>query len=126
MIIAADLLRRGAPWIAIALLSAIILVVGPRLCAKSGRQQAEIRVGHEQGRAATASGRDAVATTGAAAQRERASDELSISNRKEIDHAQGSQVAVGAAVHDAGIDGLCRRAAYRDSERCRLRRAAAR
>lgn len=126
MTIALDLLRRWAPWIAIVVLSAIIVTIGPRLCTKSGRQQAEIRLGKEQGEAATASGRDAVAMTGAAAQRERASDELSTTNQRRIDHAQGADVAVGDAVHDAGIDGLCRRAAYRDSERCRLRRAAAR
>lgn len=126
MTIALELARRFAPWIAIALLTAIILIAGPRTCAKAERQRAEIRVGQEQGKAATASGRDAVVTTGAAAQRERASDELSTTNQRRIDHAQGADVAVGAAVHDAGIDGLCRRAAYRDSERCRLRRAAAR
>ena len=122
----AELVRRAAPWAAILILSAIILTLGPRMCRLADRQRAEIRLGKEQAGAATASGRDAVATTGAAAARERASDELSDSNKQEIEHAQGAEVAVGRAVHDAGIGGLCRRAAYRDSERCRLRRAAAR
>ena len=89
------------------------------------RQAAEARLGRAETAAASKSAREAIETIGRAQGREAAGEALSRSNREEIEHGQGSDAAVGRGVHDAGIDGLCRRAAYRDSERCRLRRAGA-
>ena len=120
---AVELFRRWAPWLALAALALFILLAGPSACRKQAREAAESRVAAGQRSAGAASGRDAVATVGAAAVRERASDDLGRANSREIDDAQGSDVAVGGDVARAGLDGLCRRAAYRDSERCRLRGA---
>jgi hypothetical protein len=118
-----ELVRRWGPWLALAALALLILLAGPASCRKQARLAAEARAAAEQRTAGAASGRDAVATAGAAAARERASDELAQANHKEIDDADGADVAVGGDVTRAGLDGLCRRAAYRDSERCRVRGA---
>ena len=126
MTIALEVARRFTPWIACALLALVLAMVGPTQCRKIERMRAEARIGGEQGRAASANARDAVASGSAAAARERESDALTARNDKEIRNADGANVAVGDAVARAGIDGLCRRDAYRDSERCRLRGAAAR
>ncbi|MES2904711.1 MAG: hypothetical protein V4696_11040 [Pseudomonadota bacterium] len=125
MMILAELARRFAPWIALAMLVLIIALVGPSTCRKLAQESARARLGEESARAATGSGRDAVATVGAAARREAQSSDLTRTNEQEIRNAQGAAVPVDPAVRDAGIGGLCRRPAYRDHERCRLRRAAA-
>lgn len=126
MTIALEWARRFAPWIGGALLALVLVVVGPAQCRKTDRLKAEARVGEAQGRAASANARDAVASGSAAAARERESDALTARSEREIRDADGADVAVGDAVARAGIDGLCRRDAYRDGERCRLRRATAR
>lgn len=120
------LLRPLAPWIALALLAAVLVTAGPAACRKIRGLEAERRLAVERKDAATASGADAVETVGSAAARERASDTLSDTNEREIRYAQGADVRVDDRATAAGIDGLCRRAAYRDSERCRLRGAASR
>ncbi len=126
MILLLDLARRYAAWIAIAILALVIVTVGPGMCRKQARETARARLGEEIARSASASGRDAVATVGAAARREADSADLTRTNEEEIRHAQGADVPVDPDVRDAGLDGLCRRPAYRDDERCRMRRAAPR
>ncbi len=125
MLILADLARRFAPWIALAMLVLIVALVGPATCRKLGQEQARARLGEETARSAGRSGQDAVATVGAAARREAEAAELTRTNELEIRNAQGADAPVDPAVRDAGLGGLCRRPAYRDHERCRLRRAAA-
>ena len=123
--ILADLARRFAPWVALAMLVLIVALVGPSTCRKLAHEAARARLGEETARSAGASGQDAVATVGAAARREAGSADLTRTNELEIRNAQGADVPVDPAVRDAGLGGLCRRPAYRDTERCRLRRAAA-
>lgn len=78
----------------------------------------EARLGRNQAEAALESGKDAVNTVGEAAEREAASDALTRSNEETIRNAEGADDKVAAPVRDAGLDALCRRAAYRDSLRC--------
>lgn len=121
-----ELARRFAPWLMIALIGLAIALVGPAMCRRINQESARARLGEETARAASRNGEDAVATVGAAARREQQSDALTRDNDKEIRNAQGADVRLDPAVRDAGLDGLCRRPAYRDDQRCRLRRAAAR
>jgi hypothetical protein len=124
--IVSDLLRRFAPWIALAAVAALVLLGGPAACRKLHGEAARARLGEAQASAAGRSGEDAVATVGAAAARERRSDTMTSDNEREIRNAPGADASIDPAVRDAGLGGLCRRPAYRDDQRCRLRRAAAR
>ena len=123
---ALGLARRFGPWAAAAVALFVMVLAGPAACKRSGRIAAEERVDRAQRSAAADNARDAIAAAGAANERERGSDDLTIRNQREIMHAEGAQMPVDPAATRAGLDGLCRRAAYRDSERCRLRGAAAR
>ncbi|MCY7271372.1 MAG: hypothetical protein LH485_04875 [Sphingomonas bacterium] len=125
MLILADFARRFAPWILIATFALLIALVGPAACRKLNQESARARLGEQSASSASRNGEDAVATVGAAARREQQSDALTRANEKEIRDAQGADVRLDPAVRDAGLGGLCRRPAYRDHERCRLRRAAA-
>ena len=126
MPILAELARRLAPWIALAIIALLVALAGPAMCHRMQREAARARLSHEQARATSRNGQDAVATVGSAARREQQSDQLTRDNEKEIRDAQGADVPIDPAVRDAGLGGLCRRPAYRDSERCRLRRIAPR
>jgi len=125
MLIVAEFARRFAPWIMIAMFALLIALAGPAACRKLNNEAARARLGEESARAASRNGEDAVATVGTAARREQQSDALTRDNEKEIRDAQGADVRLDPAVHDAGLGGLCRRPAYRDDQRCRLRRIAA-
>jgi len=118
--------RRFAPWIAFAIFAVLLALAGPAACRKLNNAEARARLGEESARAASRNGEDAVATVGAAAHREQQSDALTRDNEKEIRDAQGADDRLDPAVRDAGLGSLCRRPAYRDLERCRMRRAAAR
>ncbi len=110
--------------------AAISLVVGTAAfmtqCQKSRNEDAQAKVDRSQADAFTNSAADAVNAQGAANAREAESDALTRSNERTIRDAQGSTDKVNPAVRDAGLDSLCRRPSYRDSERCRMRGAAAR
>lgn len=76
------------------------------------------RLDHAQTTATVESAKDAIATQGAATANEQASEELTQSNDKEIRNAKGADAAVDPAVRDAGLASLCRRPAYKSSQRC--------
>jgi len=116
----ADLVRRAAPWLALALL--LGLIAGVTSCRHRAVRAAAARIETAQQGAATASGHDAIETVSAAAARDAAEDTLTRTNEKEIRDAQGAGQPVDPAATRAGLDGLCRRAAYRDAQRCKLRR----
>jgi hypothetical protein len=126
MILVLEFARRFAPWIMIAIFALLIAFIGPAMCRKANHESARARLGEEAAKAASQSGVDTVATVGAAARREAQSNDLTRTNEQEIRNAQGADARIDPAVRDAGLDGLCRRAAFRDNERCRLRRATAR
>ena len=98
----------------------ILIVLAMGAWQKYRSQAAQARVERGQTKALGESARDAIATQGAAGARERASEELTRTNEKEIRDAKGADDRVDPAVRDAGLRAQCRRAAYRDSERCRL------
>lgn len=119
-----DLLRRAAPWIALALIFA--LITGVTSCRHRAVRAAAARIEAGQAAAATDSARDAIATADRASSRERDSDTLTRTNERNIRDAHGADQTLDPAVARAGLDGLCQRVAYRDSQRCKLRGAAAR
>ena len=123
---AIELLRRWWPWVTLAVAALALVLAGPAACKRAARLEAEQRVADEQRRSSTASARDAIETVGTSNIRERRSDDLSTENEREIRDAKGANEVIDPAVTGVGIDSLCRRATYRDSERCRLRRAASR
>lgn len=102
---------------------AIILVLGflqVRSCQQERQRAAEARLQQGQMGAQGESAKDAIATQGKAGERERQSEELTRTNEREIRNAQGASDPVNPAARDAGLRSLCRRAAYIDSERCRV------
>lgn len=119
------IVRRFAPWLALGLAALLIAWLGPASCRRHAADAARARLDTAQAHAAAASGRDAVDTVGQAAARDAQSETITRRNAQEIDHAKGADAAVDAAVDDAGIASLCRRAAYRDRQRCRLRQPGA-
>jgi len=106
--------------VGLALLATLLLLLGPAACERIRSLGAQARLGREQLDAAAKSGADAVAATAGAARRERESEDLTRHNEREIRDAQGADQKVDPGVRDAGLRSLCRRAAYRDGERCRL------
>lgn len=115
------------PAVAALLLLTVLLLVGsPASCARLRSQAAEGRLAQEQGAALSRSARDAVAVQGRSNRRERESEVLSQSNERNIRNATGAESQVDPHVRDAGLAGLCRRDAYRDSQRCKLLGAASR
>ena len=117
---------KGLPWKIIGIVAALLLVLGYfqiRSCQQSAQHAAENDLNKGQMGALTNSAADAVNTQGAANARERESEDLTRSNEREIRHAQGADVAVHPDLNAAGLRAQCRRAAYRDTERCRLLRA---
>jgi flagellar biosynthesis/type III secretory pathway M-ring protein FliF/YscJ len=101
---------------------AAVLIVGftVKSCDKRRAQAAQSRLERAQGDAQANSAADAVNTISRSGEAQAASEELTRKNEQEIRNAKGAGDAVDPAVRDAGIRSLCRRAAYRDSERCRL------
>jgi Flp pilus assembly protein TadB len=86
---------------------------------KSRSQGAQARVDTAQSGAASNSAADAIGTVAASGARESASEDLTRQNEVNIRAANGSGDAVNPAVRDAGIQALCRRAAYRNDPRCK-------
>jgi uncharacterized protein HemX len=113
----------GAKLIAIILLAVVVIGLvwfGLAQWQKARTAATESRLQQAQSGATVESAKDAIATQGAAAARETASEDLSRNNEKDIRNAEGSADPVKPAARDAGLRAVCRRAAYRDSERCRL------
>lgn len=109
--------------IAVAVLALILVTVGPAACQKIRSQGAQSRVQQGQAEALSNSAQDAIATQGAVNERERASEELTTANEKEIRNATGAEIKIHPDVSAAGLRALCVRDAYRNHERCRLLRA---
>ena len=107
---------------AAAIAALVALLALPVACDHARRRAlAEERVASAQGEAARQSGRAAVETVARHGAETQRGERLGRDNRRRIEHADGADEVVDAGVHGAGLDGLCRRAAYRERERCRLR-----
>lgn len=112
--------------IAVALVLVIVLGLQVKGCMDARREAAALKVQGAQAEAGAVSAADAIGAAGEVNQREREADALTRTNEKEIRNAQGADVRVDDRATAAGLDGLCRRAAYRDTARCRMRGAAPR
>lgn len=100
----------------------LIVAVGlfVRSCDKRRSQAAQTRVERSQAEAASNSAADAIGTVARSGESERASEDLTRSNEKEIRNAQGANERVGAGVDVAGRRALCLRDAYRNRPECRM------
>ncbi|RIV87513.1 hypothetical protein [Aurantiacibacter zhengii] len=101
----------------------VALVVGLVLvtlnqCQNARRAGQQANLNEKQAEAVSDSAADAIGTVGAVSGRQQDSDDLTRSNADAIDQAEGASDAVNPSVHGAGLDGLCRRAAYRSDPRC--------
>lgn len=102
----------------------VLLIVGfftVRSCQQSAQHAAESRLQQGQMGALSNSAQDALATQGNVAANATASEDLSRTNAEEIRNAKGADARVDPAANAAGLRALCRRAAYRDSPKCRVR-----
>lgn len=90
-------------------------------CSSNRQKAAQGRIDSAQSGAASASAADAVNTTTGVGNRAQASEDLTRSNREDIRNAEGANEAVNPGVRDAGLASLCKRRAYRDDQRCKLR-----
>lgn len=106
------------------IVGAVLLVAligfGLSQCQKRRSEAAQARVERSQAEAASESAKDAIGTVTQRGAEERASEELTRSNEKEIRNAEGASERVGSGVDLAGRRSLCRRAAYRDDPKCRM------
>lgn len=100
---------------------AAVLVTGAYFTVRQfflGGAKTEIKLQAEQGKAATASGKDAVGTLGNTMANEAAADTITRENADAIRNAQGADAPIAPPLRDAGIASLCRRAAYHSDPRC--------
>lgn len=86
---------------------------------KAHTAKTEANLSKNQTGAATASGQDAVNTLGNRADAEAETDRVSRENTDSITKAKGADAKVAQPVNDAGVKALCRRAAYKDTLRCK-------
>jgi hypothetical protein len=105
--------------IACAVMLVIMLVVSRCMAEPARQEAAAAKVDASLSDARAASGQDAVGAVAAAGAREAESEQLTRENDNAIHSALGAGAPVNAGVADAGRRGLCRRAAYRDSEQCK-------
>jgi hypothetical protein len=89
-------------------------------CISAKREAAQGKVDKAQQGATINSAKDAISTQSEVYQNETASRDLDQKNAEEIRNAEGANAQVAAPVDRAGRSSLCRRAAYRDSEQCRV------
>jgi predicted negative regulator of RcsB-dependent stress response len=80
--------------------------------------RAEARLATGQAGAALASGQDAANTIGNRMDTDAATDTVTRENDHAIRTAPGADAPVDAALRDAALRGLCRRAAYRHDAKC--------
>ena len=109
-------------------LAFVLCIVGflyVQSCQRARVAATEKRLERAQSGAAVESARDVIATQGNVAQAQAAGEELTRTNEEEIRNAKGADAPVDPALRDAGLASLCRRPAYRSSERC-LRLSASR
>lgn len=101
----------------------IVLVIAIGLfvhsCDQRRSKASQARVERSQAEAQSNSAADAISTVARSGEAERASEELTRSNEREIRAAPGANDHVNSGVDLAGRKALCRRAAYRDDPRCK-------
>lgn len=91
-------------------------------CDKRRSEAAQSRVERSQAEAASNSAKDAINAVAASGEAQRASEDLTRENSRDIRSAPGAGDRVNSGVDLAGRKALCKRAAYRDSEQCKALR----
>jgi Tfp pilus assembly protein PilV len=112
------LARATIVWIVLVAAILLVSLFGLRQCQERRSQAAQSRLERSQAEAASNSAADAIGTVSNSAASERASEDLTRTNDKEIRNAQGADERVGAGVNAAGRAALCRREAYKNDPRC--------
>jgi hypothetical protein len=102
----------------VAALVLAVLVFGITQWRGARNSARQVRVSEGQAGAVAESAADAIQAVDSLHARDTRSDDLTRENSYEIRNAPGADAPVGDGVHSAGVDSLCRRAAYRGSERC--------
>ena len=105
--------------VALLVLCALAFAI-PSCLQKQRSAAAQNRIDKAQGTATVESAREAGQVQASVNANEVASEQLGRDNEKEIRNAEGANAVVAAPVRNATIASLCKRAAYRDTERCRL------
>lgn len=111
--------RKPLGWLVAALI--VLGLVWAAYSAITANWRTKARLARNQTEAASQSGSDAVNAVAGAADREAAGDALTRTNDSAIRNAEGADAEVAEPVNDAGLAALCRRAAHRDSPRCKNR-----
>lgn len=96
----------------------IAVLFGLSQCQRAQNARTTANVAKGQAGASIESGGDAVGTVGNRSAADAASDQITRENEDAIRKADGSSAPVAAPVRDAGLNSLCRRAAYRGDPRC--------
>jgi hypothetical protein len=104
---------------AIAVVALFALLFTLHECSVARNAKTETKLATGQAGAALQSGQDAANTVGNRMDADAQGDALTRTNGDAIDNADGAKAPVAAPVRAAGIAALCRRAAYRDTPRCK-------
>ncbi|RSY83103.1 hypothetical protein DAH66_12605 [Sphingomonas koreensis] len=110
--------RRAIILLALIAMLAGAIVFGLSQCQRAQTAKTTANVAKGQAGAAIESGSDAVDAIGNRAEQDAAADRLTRENEDAIRKAEGASAPVAAPVRDAGLDSLCRRAAYSRDPRC--------
>lgn len=109
----------------IALVVGVVLLIaavtfGVTQCDKRRNEAAQSRVERSQAEAASNSAADAIGTVSRRGAEETASENLTRDNERDIRAAEGAGERVKMPAHTAGLAALCKRQAYKDTERCKI------
>lgn len=115
-----DFLAKYGTRVFLILLAVVLAVtlLAVRSCQSAQTAHTTSTLATGQTGAAVASGADAANTVGNRIDADAATDTLTRDNGVTIRNAQGAEVIIAAPVRDAGLAALCRRAAYKDTQRC--------
>jgi hypothetical protein len=120
MIAGREIATRVVGMIVAAVLLIVAVSFGLYQCDKRRSEAAQSRVDAGQAGAASNSAADAIGTVARSGEREAASEDLTRANDRDIRAAPGAGDRVNAGVNAAGLQALCRREAYRNTERCKI------
>lgn len=117
--------RRAIIFLCLIVAVSLICLFGVSQCQRAQNASTAAKVAKGQAGAAIESGGDAADTVGNRMTADAETDAITQENRDAIHNAEGARAPVAPAVRNAGLDSLCRRAAYSHDPRC-LQRAPAR
>lgn len=105
--------------VAVVFVALILGFVTLRSCQAERTAKTQAKVSSGQAGASLQSGQDATNTVGNRMDADASEDQQTRASGDEIRKADGAAAPVAAPVRDAGLTALCRRAAYRDTKRCK-------